>query len=276
MQIIPADKNSFPKIEEFLFPHEYSCVNLCAKVRKQEENIFVFTAKSEIMSTDDILGVICLDGSLLHCIPDPTEELLISFYSFIKDKKLKAISGEIKVTEMLIKAIDSLQKPFQVNHYQLMTLDSIVPAPPEPLSCDDQIIRCTEDSIDVLLELQKQYLIKEVAPIGKQVTDLECRISLRQVLKNQLMFALYADGELVAKANSNAIGWNYVQVGGVFTHPLYRRNYYAWHLLKVLCDRIQRTQKKVCLFVKEKNIPAIRLYERMGFKQQGNYSIAYF
>ncbi len=90
------------------------------------------------------------------------------------------------------------------------------------------------------------------------------------------MFALFADTELVAKANSNAIGWNYVQIGGVYTHPLYRRNYYAWHLLKLLCDRIQRTQKNVSLFVKEKNIPAIKLYEKIGFCKKETYAIAYF
>lgn len=276
MQIIQAPKEAYQHIEDFLKPYEFTCVSLCSNVRKQEDEIYVFTNSSRIESPDDIKGVLYLTSSLMHCIPEPEPALLEAFRSFAADKTIKAISGEANTTKLLIEALHNKEIPYQVNHYQLMTLDVIAKNPPEKLSCDDQIIRCTEDNIDILMDLQKQYLIKEVAPVGKQVTDLECKISLRQILKNQMMFALYADTELVAKANTNAIGWNYVQIGGVFTHPLYRRNYYAWHLLKTLCDRIQKTQKKVCLFVKEKNIPAIKLYEEIGFQQAGSYAIAYF
>ena len=276
MQIIKAEQSSYTIIEEFLKPWEHTCVTLCAKHRKLDDHIYIISNDLQINDINDICGVLCIDGTLLHCIPHPDDEILSCFKEFAKDKKIRVISGKTDVTELLIMQLQEFQTPAQVNHYTLMTLEQIALPPPEPLSFDDQIFRCTEDNLDILLELQKQYLIKEVAPAGKQVTELECRVSLRQILKNQLMFALYADGELVAKANTNAIGWNYVQIGGVYTHPLFRRNYYAWHLLKVLCDRIQKTQKKVALFVKEKNTPAIKLYEKMGFTAVNHYAIAYF
>lgn len=273
MQIIKASQDLFSYIENFLKPYEFTCVSLCAKIRKLSDDIYIF-CDAEINSTADIAGVISFDGTLMHCIPKVTPELLSTFKNFAEDKNIKAISGQYENSLKLIEVLKC--KPFQINKYNLMTLETTAIPAPEQLSCDDQIIRCTEDNLEILLDLQKQYLIKEVAPAGKQVTDLECRLSLRQVLKNQLMFALFADTELVAKANSNAIGWNYVQIGGVYTHPLYRRNYYAWHLLKLLCDRIQRTQKNVSLFVKEKNIPAIKLYEKIGFCKKETYAIAYF
>ena len=119
-------------------------------------------------------------------------------------------------------------------------------------------------------------MAKEVAPAGKQVSDLEAKARLKSILKDQLCFALQSDGEIVAKANTNAIGFNYVQLGGVYTHPLYRKNYYAWHLVYTICQRVLKAGRKISLFVKEKNNPAHALYERIGFTTFGKYEIAYF
>jgi predicted GNAT family acetyltransferase len=101
-------------------------------------------------------------------------------------------------------------------------------------------------------------------------------ISLRQILKNQLCFALTSDGDIVAKANTNAIGINCIQIGGVYTHPLYRRNGYAGALVQALCNRALRSGKQPVLFVKEKNMPAFALYQKIGFAECGRYAIAYY
>ena len=120
------------------------------------------------------------------------------------------------------------------------------------------------------------YMAKEVAPAGKQVTDLEASAQLKSILKDQLCFALWTDGEVVAKANTNAIGFDYVQLGGVYTHPLYRKNYYAWNLVYTICARVLKTGRKLSLFVKERNNPANELYKRIGFVPGAKYIIAYF
>ena len=117
---------------------------------------------------------------------------------------------------------------------------------------------------------------EEVAVPGRPLTDAEVDISLRQILKNQLCFALTFDGDIVAKANTNAIGINCVQIGGVYTHPLYRRNGYAGALVQALCNRALRSGKHPVLFVKEKNTPAFNLYQKLGFEECGRYSIAYY
>ena len=160
-------------------------------------------------------------------------------------------------------------------HTETIIADLLLP-PPEPLSCDDEIRRCNDNDFDSLFELQKKYIVKEVAPANKQVSDLECSASLKQILKNQLCFALYSDGEVVAKANTNAIGIHWVQLGGVYTHPLYRKNYYAWNLVYAICGRIKKTNRKVCLFVKDKNNPALQLYHRIGFTEKCDFEICYF
>jgi predicted GNAT family acetyltransferase len=130
--------------------------------------------------------------------------------------------------------------------------------------------------MEALHLLQKDYMKGEVAVPGRTISAAEVDITLRNILKNQLCFALTVDGDIVAKANTNAIGINKVQIGGVYTHPLYRRNGYAGALVTALCKRALRAGKQPVLFVKEKNMPAFALYQKIGFTECGRYSIAYY
>lgn len=276
MKIIPAEKKHFETLQFFLLPYEHECVLLASHIRKESENLFIVENDSE-----EICGVLHFDGTLLHCIPeknrnDRMKAVLKSFLSNL-EKPVKCINGEAAASNFILEILNEMEKnPSQTNNYNLMILDDEPFPPPEKLSCDDEVRRCSEDDLEDLLDLQKKYIIKEVAPVGKQVSDMQCAMSLRQILKTQLAFALYSDCEPVAKVNTNAIGWNWVQIGGVYTHPLYRRNFYAWNLIVMLVRRIQKASRKVCLFVKEKNNPAIELYERIGFRNAGKFQIDYF
>ena len=284
-------------IEEFIAPHEYKCVTLASHIRKKDEHIFIISKNDSVQTAEDIAGVIYFEKTLLHCIPNiepllPTVTLNVSpvmtelaqalllFFEAQKvftEKKIKVINGESIGTDFILSILQTKSlEPQQTNHYKLMTLDEYLLPPPEPLSCDDEIRRCNDNDFDSLFELQKKYIVKEVAPANKQVSDLECSASLKQILKNQLCFALYSDGEVVAKANTNAIGIHWVQLGGVYTHPLYRKNYYAWNLVYAICRRIKKTSRKVCLFVKDKNNPALQLYHRIGFTEKCDFKICYF
>ena len=274
-RVVPSD---FPLLEEFILPFEFSCVQLASYIRKKKKDLYLIFKSSPL---PEIWGVIFLNKAFLHCLPflnDDSLPLFEPFFSdFIKDKPVKTIIGTKLQTQILVSLLQKQgEKPFQSNSYNLMTLQNIPLDPPENLSADDEIKRCTEYDLENLLDLQKKYIIKEVAPAGKKVSDLECSIGLKDLLKNQLVLALTTDGEIVAKANTNAIGINWIQLGGVYTHPLYRKHYYAWHLIRVLCFRIMKTQKSVCLFVKEKNTPAANLYKRMGFEEKDSFEIVYF
>ena len=290
MTIRAATDSDFPQIQDFLIPWESTCVTLCSNVRKQKlGKIFVITSGPSRASgtadfasgTAEILGILYLDKTLLYCIPNAAElpDLLAALTVFLKDKSVSCLNGETTAGEIILQALQCMNRtPYQTNHYNIMTLESEPLPPPESLSCDDEIKRCSnpEHDTELLLPLQKMYMAKEVAPAGKQVTDLEAGAQLKSILKDQLCFALYSDGEIVAKANTNAIGFNYVQLGGVYTHPLYRKNYYAWHLVYTICTRVLKTGRKLSLFVKEKNNPAHELYERIGFTACGKYIISYF
>lgn len=280
LEIIQVDEQLLPLITEFIAPYEASCVQLSAKIRKSPSNVNALTSTLTPTTTSQILGVLYNDSTLLYCIPSKNlihldSAKLISFL-YNPSKRIKCISGEAKSSEYLISLLKSkISTPYQINHYNLMTATSVL-NPPDKLQNDDEIIRCTENDMETLLPLQKMYMNTEVAPYGKTVTDAEASISLRQILKNQLCLAVFSDGEPVAKANTNAIGINWIQLGGIFTHPLYRRNGYAWQLISAICRRTSNSGKSTALFVKDINVPAIELYKHLGFKTSGQYIIAYF
>ena len=288
-------------------------------IETTESQKSVVSIRPSAYSTTGVLGILNLDSTIYHCIPDPAlldADLLKKELPYLMKKPVKCISGEKAATEFLIEVFNSVNGGFDtaatqpLNHpgiiypYTMMrwlsASEAGVSKPPQSkvvstlrlssgtvrpsdysttgttLSGGEEIIRCTEHDMEILHPLQKDYMKEEVAVPGRAITDAEVDITLRNILKNQLCFALTVDGDIVAKANTNAIGINCVQIGGVYTPPLYRRNGFAGALVTALSNRALRSGKEPVLFVKEKNTPAFNLYQKLGFEECGRYCIAYY
>lgn len=289
MKLIPVETpQDFLAAQQFIAPYEETCVSLASLIRRKTDKlVFISASESSVLSTSsttsNILGILNLDSTLYHCIPDINKIEKISLLEdlpYLLKKPVRCISGEASSTDYLIKFFPN---PKQLYPYKMMKWTN---SPNKVISTDstavttlsggEEIIRCTEHDMDFLHSLQKDYMKDEVAVPGRTLTNAEVDITLRQILKNQICLAMTVDGEIVAKANTNAIGINCVQIGGVYTHPLYRRNGYAGALIQALCNRATRAQKQPVLFVKEKNKPALSLYQKLSFEECGRYAIAYY
>ena len=238
------------------------------------------------------------------------------FYQILTQNQasIKNISGEKDGTDFFLEVIRNLSenpdstfpKKFnvkQINDYKLMVLphqqfqqsqnqsnhqnnqslqseplkySSNLKSSAQELYNDDFIMRCTENDMENLFEIEKNYLQDEVAVRGQKVSDAEVSMRLRQILKNQLYFALISDDRIVSKAYTNAIGKNWIQIGGVYTLFQFRQNGYAALTVSTLCKRILQAHKNISLFVKTKNLPAQRLYQKIGFTFHSDYKIVYF
>ena len=302
MTLIPVETpEDFLLAQQFIIPHEETCVSLASLVRRKSDKLFfIIDSDKTVVSiqplrghSTTIVGVINLDSTIYHCLPDISKIDKITLQKnlpYLLKKPVKCISGESAGTEFLIDvfkcgfdtaAARPLNHPVQIYPYKMLRWLSSpkgVSKPPQmsELSGGEEIIRCTEHDMEILHPLQKDYMKDEVAVPGRKISDAEVDITLRNILKNQLCFALTVDGDIVAKANTNAIGINCVQIGGVYTHPLYRRNGYAAALVTALSNRALRSGKQPVLFVKEKNMPAFTLYQKIGFTECGHYAIAYY
>ena len=238
------------------------------------------------------------------------------FYEILtqNQKSIKNISGEKDGTDFFLEVIRNLSenpdstftKKFnvkQINDYKLMVLphqqfqdsqnqsnhqnnqslqseplnySSNLKSSAQKLYNDDFIMRCTENDMENLFEIERNYLQDEVAVRGQKVSDAEVSMRLRQILKNQLYFALISDDRIVSKAYTNAIGKNWIQIGGVYTLFQFRQNGYAALTVSTLCKRILQAHKNISLFVKTKNLPAQQLYQKIGFTFHSDYKIVYF
>ena len=92
----------------------------------------------------------------------------------------------------------------------------------------------------------------------------------------KMVYFIVEKGSAVAKAGSNAQGFSYIQIGGVYTVETKRNEGYGAEVLKFLISKIIKKGKKACLFVKKDNSPAIQLYTKVGFSIRDAFRISYF
>ena len=304
MQIISVNERTFSLAQSYLLPIEQKCVFLSQLVRKHSPDIYIILDKnpdnlnnsdksSQLINLQNVLGVFYLNKSLFHCFKDTSKVNIADFtplfYEILtqNQKSIKNISGEKDGTDFFLEVIRNLSenpdstfpKKFnvkQINDYKLMVLPHQQFQDSQKLYNDDFIMRCTENDMENLFEIERNYLQDEVAVRGQKVSDAEVSMRLRQILKNQLYFALISDDRIVSKAYTNAIGKNWIQIGGVYTLFQFRQNGYAAHTVSTLCKRILQANKNISLFVKTKNLPAQQLYKKIGFTFHSDYKIVYF
>ena len=304
MQIISVNERTFSLAQSYLLPIEQKCVFLSQLVRKHSPDIYIILDKnpdnlnnsdksSQLINLQNVLGVFYLNKSLFHCFQDTSKVNIADFtplfYEILtqNQKSIKNISGEKDGTDFFLEVIRNLSenpdstftKKFnvkQINDYKLMVLPHQQFQDSQKLYNDDFIMRCTENDMENLFEIERNYLQDEVAVRGQKVSDAEVSMRLRQILKNQLYFALISDDKIVSKAYTNAIGKNWIQIGGVYTLFQFRQNGYAALTVSTLCKRILQAHKNISLFVKTKNLPAQQLYKKIGFSFHSDYKIVYF
>ena len=304
MQIISVNERTFSLAQSYLLPIEQKCVFLSQLVRKHSPDIYIILDKnpdnlnnsdksSQLINLQNVLGVFYLNNSLFHCFKDTSKVNIADFtplfYEILTQNQasIKNISGEKDGTDFFLEVIRNLSentdstftKKFnvkQINDYKLMVLPHQQFQDSQKLYNDDFIMRCTENDIENLFEIERNYLQDEVAVRGQKISDAEVSMRLRQILKNQLYFALISDDKIVSKAYTNAIGKNWIQIGGVYTLFQFRQNGYAALTVSTLCKRILQAHKNISLFVKTKNLPAQQLYQKIGFTFHSDYKIVYF
>lgn len=278
MQLVPVDDLNRLQVLAFIALREASCVTLAENVRRKTGDIFA-------VKDDDgkLSGVIGARHTLLHCLPDAGNKdksalLKPLLTDFLRDRKITCINGEENgsLFIMRILAAENIH-PAAVNHYTLMTLPRERMLPSVVLPQGWHVVRCHEEDADALMALQSAYEKEEVLPSCRMFMASVVRQNLEHILRSEYALALRTDtGSFVAKANTNAIGINYVQIGGVYTAPEHRGHRYAALLVGTLVQKMYTVKKRPVLFVKDSNTAARKLYDSQGFEKSGNFVIAYF
>jgi ribosomal protein S18 acetylase RimI-like enzyme len=172
------------------------------------------------------------------------------------------------------------EKPTASVEYALMSLGEhafrnrepgLSPAPPNL-----RVRQAEPKDLNALFPLQRAYELEEVVVFPERFSDHSCRLNLRCTLRKQLVVMAELDGRAVAKAGTNARGFQVDQIGGVYTVEALRGSGIASQAMAELLKRLFRTKRMVSLFVKTTNQPALALYRKLGFRSLDGYRISYF
>jgi predicted GNAT family acetyltransferase len=136
--------------------------------------------------------------------------------------------------------------------------------------------RASPEMADQLWPLERAYQIEEVLRPGHNMNERLTRKHFTETLKRQLIYCGYLHGRPIAKAGTNARGFNYDQIGGVYVEPELRNLGVGRTVLRGLITRIAEEGRYSCLFVKSTNAAAIRLYRALGFTDRGTFRISYW
>jgi uncharacterized protein len=204
-----------------------------------------------------------------------------------EDRGLALLAGSFSPASILGMASDVARyesvfglRPDASVDYRLMSLavpaSRAAEAPPPASLPGLSLRRATLADLEALLPLQEAYEREEVLTPVHGFNRAACRASLARTLERQLVFAAWEKGTAMAKAGTNARGFDVDQVGGVYTLPSRRGRGIAAALMSLLLADIREAGKRPSLFVKPGNAPALALYRGFGFEDLGGYRADYF
>lgn len=138
------------------------------------------------------------------------------------------------------------------------------------------ITKAGPDDSASLLGLELEYQKEEVFLDPTLIKSSQIYHNLRSLLCEQKIFYISDHFVPVAKAGTNAIGHKWNQIGGVYTDKKYRNRGLSTWLMEYILDILKQDGKKSVLFVKENNIAAEKVYNKLGFENKKKFNIIYY
>ena len=287
----------------FVRQHEYRCIDLAEQLRlclypdyapryKKAAAVYACPQRQTCPQPQKIYcGVLLFStyGLLFHCIDtNIPEETVLAFGRFFLSedfpyKELHAVAGIREHTllfEQGISEIAHIRLDAAVDYYLMQCAkpctDTFFQTAESKLNTTLSIERATENDLTELFPLQLDYENTEVAYEGRPINPAVCKLSLCARLTTEYIYKVSADGHIVAKAGTNAQGFHWFQIGGVYTLPAYRNKGLAAVAVAHLINTHSAEAHGFALFVKTANTAALRVYEKLGFEQCGLFRMSYW
>jgi N-acetylglutamate synthase-like GNAT family acetyltransferase len=283
-----AGKRDLPQLLAFLLPNEWRAVPYTSRLRRQGNKAFPTSLEASVLicrEGPEIRGTMMLTsaGLLLpaFCPPADDSQILPSppFPGWNDLKfRLYSVMGPVREVTWLTNQL-SLSPIVTVDyHLMVQSRESFASPSRESVPCPPGLMVRTAYPRDVnaLLPLQIRYELEEVVINRQRHSEQICRQNLKRSLRQQLVLMAEQNGQVVAKAGTNARGFTTDQIGGVFTVEKVRNSGIAFRVMEELLRRIFAEKLTACLFVKKNNLPALCLYRKLGFRVADGYQISYF
>lgn len=180
----------------------------------------------------------------------------------------------------LADAVDALEdecawEPPIRQRYRAMSLDPSAYLPnvrPRGL----ELRRATLGDLEGLFPLACAYEREEVLSALHRFDPAAAKATQLRALHEQRVYLAMERGRIVGRAQTNARGWERDQIGGVFVLPELRGRGIGRAVVQALLSEIVAEGRGAALFVKDGNEAARRLYEGLGFRDEGPFRVDYF
>ncbi|MDI6847661.1 MAG: GNAT family N-acetyltransferase [Candidatus Bathyarchaeia archaeon] len=117
---------------------------------------------------------------------------------------------------------------------------------------------CTEDASKLAMLLSS----REERPRGTVKKYIEW-------ISKMPLYGVFVNGELVSYAGSFIQLPQVWMIGGVYTHSNHRNKGYATLATSAVTEEALKHAETAALFVRSDNYPAVRVYEKIGYKKTG-------
>lgn len=264
-------EQQYTAAQYFVMPYEQHCCSLMQRILAQEGNLYLIAEENKLCGVFYFVE----GGILMPCLPHLSKNLAECLHDFFYDKYIFCITGKSDYVTFLNKLLtdDDNHDLIDTRFFYLMEHEYSIKYSLNP---SYTIEPCRLQDSDALFPLHLSYLMEEVRNPIEQPNPVEERKSLKHIINSQYMLAIKRNGIPIAKAQTNAQGLNYVQIGGVYTQRQSRRQGLACQLVSEIADWAYKKNKKTVLFVNKYNASALHSYENAGFSIHDNFIISYF
>lgn len=278
---IARDKD-LPELRDFLRCREWACVAFSERLKDYSRTRFPQRISEKILfyrnGSSAVGGAILhtLSGSVLTCLPhcDRIESQLAGrLENRLSRSRITMVMGlepEVRFMESLVPG-----RPRHTVDYLLMVREAPLPLP-LPDADWFTIRNANEADTEQLAPLQFGYEAEEVLLPGRTLNTTLALRTLRRRLRSQETFVAEIEGKLIGMAGTNARGFGYDQIGGVYTLSEFRNRGVSRALMTQITQRAAAEGKRLCLFVKKTNPAAIHIYASSGFETCEGFRISYY
>ncbi len=152
-----------------------------------------------------------------------------------------------------------------LRHYEqrLYVLESMPDgAPPEGFR------RGTDQDLDVVAAQASAMTLEDLGFDPADESPSAHRTTVQDRLRAGRTWVLERHGEIVFQINVGTVSRRGCQVGGTYVPPEHRGHGYATLGVEATCRRLLSLHPLVTLHVNEANLPAVRVYEKVGFQRR--------
>ncbi len=241
------------------------------------ESFYFNKLKEGLKSEEYLIGYFeagALKGLMYYTV---TRALIVHFESkgafarldllkLIKQLKPRYIKGDYKSVAGLYKVLYRTFRSDVVTQVTLM--QGVDVEGDEALVCADAetVRQALNKDVQFILEVNRHF-----GRVNAPINDIQ-KMVMGEFLEEQRVFVV-RDERFIAQGLIEEEGLDYAVIGGIYVAPTWRRKGMGRKLSIALTQRVKARGKTPYLFVRTENGVASELYEKIGYKVVGPYTI---